>query len=87
MSRIGVQPVKIEDGVTVSFDEKAGVVTVSGSNGELKMDVPKKVRIEIKDGEAIVSRSAEDKSTRAMHGFIRASIFLNSTKTGHQVLG
>ena len=40
MSRIGIKPIKIEDGVTVEVSDKT--VVVKGQNGELSKQIPRK---------------------------------------------
>jgi large subunit ribosomal protein L6 len=72
MSRIGIQPVKIEEGVEVSVAGQ--IVTIKGSLGELKIDLPEKLKAEVKEGEVLVTRSAEDKQTRSSHGTFRSHI-------------
>jgi len=69
MSRIGNQPIKIEEGVTVDIDNKK--VTVKGSKGELNFELPFQLSAEIKDGEIIVSRSNEEKQSKSIHGTYR----------------
>jgi len=66
MSRIGIQPVAIPDGVEVTFD--AGILTVKGPKGELKREILDVVTIEVKDGEVILAPKDETKHARAMWG-------------------
>jgi len=72
VSRIGKQPVKIEEGVEVRVEGKK--VTAKGPLGEFSVDLPYVLEAEIKDGEVIVTRKNEEKSTRSMHGTFRALI-------------
>ncbi|MDP4009829.1 MAG: 50S ribosomal protein L6 [Candidatus Shapirobacteria bacterium] len=72
MSRIGRQLINIPVGVTVAVD--SNIVNVSGPKGNLKLKLPVKINVEVKDGQVIVSRVSEDKKTRANHGTIRAHI-------------
>ena len=48
MSRIGFKPVVLPEGVTANFAD--GVITVKGSKGELSVNVPALVSVEVKDG-------------------------------------
>ena len=70
MSRIGKEPVKVESGVTVSVD--GSVVKAKGPKGELSWTLPAGISCEVKDGVATVSRSADDRRTKAFHGLSRA---------------
>lgn len=73
MSRVGKAPIAIVDGVTV--DVKDGVVTVKGKKGELSQEIKSEnISVSIEDGEVVVSRSAEDKQTKSLHGLYRALI-------------
>ena len=69
MSRIGNQPIKIEEGVTVDIDNKR--VSIKGPKGELNIELPFELSAEIKDNELIVTRSNEEKPTKSIHGTYR----------------
>ncbi len=71
MSRIGRQPVKIPNGVTITQDGN-GEITVKGSKGELKMTPHELVKVEIKDNEVVVTRANDDRFARSLHGLTRA---------------
>jgi len=73
MSRIGNNPVAIPEGVTV--DIKDNVVTVKGKLGELTQNYDT-VKINIKDGNVMVTRSSDSKNQKAKHGLYR-SLMLN----------
>jgi len=49
MSRIGLKPIKIEEGVTVLINDSE--VTVTGPKGEIKVSLPADVAAEIKENE------------------------------------
>ena len=72
MSRIGRKPIEIKDGVTV--EEKAGVVTVSGSKGTLEYRLPDCVRMSQDEKTLTVECDAgrSDKRERALFGTARA---------------
>ncbi|GHV85951.1 50S ribosomal protein L6 [Spirochaetia bacterium] len=78
MSRIGKIPVKIPQGVKVSFQNE--VITVEGPKGKLTQKYHPVIRFEPSDGEIIVSRANEEKQTRAFHGLYRN--LLNNMVTG-----
>jgi large subunit ribosomal protein L6 len=72
MSRIGRKPIEVPAGVIVSLDP--GRVTVSGPKGELRQDVPARMKIEQEDGSIIVTRPTERGDDRALHGLTRTLI-------------
>ena len=73
MSRIGKQPVKIPNGVTITVG-KDNVVTVKGPKGELKQAIDRDIKVEVKDGEVIFERPTDQIRHRALHGLYRALI-------------
>ena len=77
MSRIGRQLITIPENVTVAVT--GNTVKVTGPKGELLMDFPARITVEIADGKVTVKRNGEDKMTRSQHGAIRAHI-LNMVK-------
>jgi large subunit ribosomal protein L6 len=72
MSRVGKHPVQIKDGVTVDFAN--GIIKVKGKLGELSYTPSDLVKVEVKDGEVVVSPVDDSKSARAMWGTTRANI-------------
>ena len=73
MSRIGKLPVTIPAGVEVKIADD-NLVTVKGPKGELQEKVSKIVKVEVNDGVLTVTRSADDKDSRAAHGLYRTLI-------------
>src|ERR671923_673201 len=72
MSRIGKSPIELPAGVSVSLSP--GRVMVNGPLGELSQRVPRRVSIEQKDGELVVSRPTERGEDRALHGLTRSLV-------------
>ncbi|MEG1673950.1 MAG: 50S ribosomal protein L6 [Bacteroidales bacterium] len=72
MSRIGKLPVAIPSGVTVTVE--GNEVKVKGPKGELSQVVNPDIKVEVVDGQVIVSRPSDDKEHRALHGLYRALI-------------
>lgn len=70
MSRIGRMPVAIPAGVTVSVDD--GRVTVKGPKGTLEQEIDRKITVTVEGTTATLTRSDDDKDTRAKHGLYRA---------------
>ena len=69
MSKLGKLPVVIPAGVTVTVADC--VVTVKGPKGELKQDFSKDIKVEVKDGNVIVTPLNGEKQTGAFHGLYR----------------
>ena len=78
MSRIGKIPVKIPQGVKVSFADE--VMTVEGPKGKLSQKYHPIIGFEEKGGEIVVSRPNEEKQIKAYHGLYRC--LLNNMVTG-----
>ena len=74
MSRIGIQPVAIPDGVEVSVS-KENVVTVKGRLGELQQKIDPAITVGMEDGEVVFKRQSELKHHKALHGLYRALIY------------
>ena len=72
MSRVGLSPIKIADGVTVSMDEKN--LTAKGSKGELVVALSSKVDVAVGDNVVTVSPKSKDKQGRAIWGTVRSNI-------------
>lgn len=84
MSRIGNQPVLIPTTVTVTVADKK--IIVKGPKGELMIDLPEKIKVEIKDQQVIVTRQNDEKESKALHGLIRSLInnMINGVTEGYQ---
>ena len=74
MSRIGILPISIPEGVTVDVD-KENLVTVKGPKGELKQQVDRNVAVKLEDGQVVLSRGGDSREQKAMHGLYRALIY------------
>lgn len=77
MSRIGILPINIPAGVTVSVDKN--IVTVKGKEGELSQSFADGIEVEVKDAVVSVSRKGETKDLKSQHGLIR-SLLQNMVK-------
>jgi len=78
VSRIGRQPIPIPDKVQVEIEGSR--VTVKGPKGELCRDCHPDMRIELEDGNLVVSRPTDQRQHRALHGLTRA--LLNNMVVG-----
>jgi large subunit ribosomal protein L6 len=72
MSRIGNKPIEIPAGVSVSLSP--GRVMVNGPLGELSQAVPRRMKVDQKDGEIVVTRPTERGDDRALHGLTRTLV-------------
>ncbi|MFW6238178.1 MAG: 50S ribosomal protein L6 [Halanaerobiales bacterium] len=73
MSRLGEFPVDIPEDVDINIGED-NTVTVSGPRGELSNSFDERLEINIKDGQVIIERYANDKEARSHHGLARSLI-------------
>jgi len=73
MSRIGKKPIEIPGGVTITVG-KDNVVTVKGPKGELKENIDRDIKVEVKDNSVEFSRPTDQIRHRAMHGLYRSLI-------------
>ncbi|SIO11748.1 50S ribosomal protein L6 [Chitinophaga niabensis] len=73
MSRIGRSPIKLASGVTVTVSP-ANEITVKGPKGELKKEMDRDIKLEVKDGEILISRPTDQIRHRALHGLYRALV-------------
>jgi large subunit ribosomal protein L6 len=69
MSRIGKIPVKVPQGVKVSFANN--LMTVEGPKGKLTQSYHPIITFEDKGSEIIVSRPNDEKQTKSYHGLYR----------------
>lgn len=72
MSRIGKLPIDVPAGVDVEI--KGRTVNIKGPKGEMAHTFPPVVDVALEDGQINVTRLAEEKFHRAMHGTARALI-------------
>lgn len=72
MSKIGKQPVKLPEGVSAKIEE--GAIAVSGPKGSLSRKFPKRITLELKDGNILVSVAGKSKRSMALWGTTRALI-------------
>ncbi len=72
MSRIGKKPIAVPQGVKV--ENKDGVVHVEGAKGTLTYALSPRIQVVSKDGVVTVTRVADTKLDRSLHGLTRALI-------------
>lgn len=78
MSRVGLKPITIPDGVDVS---QSGVeVSVKGPKGTLNLTLPAGITLKQEQAVLSLSRASDDRRLRSIHGLTRA--LLQNTVTG-----
>ena len=70
MSRIGLKPIEIPQGVEVKLD--GNTATVKGPKGELTRGLPQDIKINIQENEITFERPSDHKEHRALHGTTRS---------------
>ena len=70
MSRVGLMPIPVPQGVRVNI--KGNEVTVEGSKGKLVRSFHPDMSITLKDGNLMVARPTDNRNHRALHGLTRS---------------
>jgi large subunit ribosomal protein L6 len=71
MSRIGKKPVPVGKAKVAISGQ---VVNVEGPKGKLSYTVPGQIKVEVKDGQVVVTRPNDERTNKALHGLTRALI-------------
>lgn len=72
MSRVGLRPIEIPEGVEVSLEP--GSVTVKGPKGTLNQAIHRDIRIARDDSVLRVERPSDERTHRALHGLTRSLV-------------
>lgn len=72
MSRIGKAPIAVPSGVDVTVSGRT--VSVKGPKGALSREIPGEIVVSVADGVVTVSRPADDRTNRALHGLVRTLV-------------
>jgi len=72
MSRIGKSPIQVPSGVEVTISGRT--VSVKGPKGSLSRDIPGEIVVTKEEGTILVTRPAEDRTNRSLHGLTRTLI-------------
>ena len=78
MSRIGKKPIELPAGVRIA--QEAGVVKVSGPNGQLSAVLPPGIEFSLENTTVVIKRLADDRMGRSSHGLARTLV--NNMVTG-----
>lgn len=72
MSKVGNNPIQLENGVDVLLNEN--ILRVTGLKGDLSIPLPREITVEQKDNVIYVKRNNETKHAKALHGLTRTLI-------------
>ena len=72
MSRIGNKPITVPAGVEVKIEGQH--ISVKGPKGTLERDVNPEISMKLEGTELTVTRSAEDRRSKSLHGLTRTLI-------------
>ena len=73
MSRIGLKPIELPEGVEVNFS--GNTVTVKGPKGELSSELSDKIEVKMDGNTITFSRPDNDKENRSLHGTTRSVVW------------
>ena len=73
MSRIGILPIQLPEGVTVTMNNN--VLIVKGPLGELSQEVDKDIKVKIEGNQMVLERPTDQKRHKALHGLYRSLAF------------
>jgi large subunit ribosomal protein L6 len=84
MSRIGLKPITVPKGVSVSQENE--VVTVKGPKGELHQKVARELEVSIDEATVSVARPDNHRRNRSQHGLARTLIanMVKGVSEGHE---
>ena len=73
MSRIGILPIAVPEGVSIDIDGN-NLVTVKGPKGELSQQVDKAIKLKVENNKIVLERPDEEIRSKAMHGLYRSLV-------------
>lgn len=73
MSRIGILPIQLPEGVTVTMNKN--VIVVKGPLGELSQEIDKDIKVKIEENHVVLERPTDQKRHKAMHGLYRSLVY------------
>ncbi|MCD4834980.1 MAG: 50S ribosomal protein L6 [Bacteroidales bacterium] len=73
MSRIGILPIDLPSGVTVTVSE-TNEVKVKGPKGEISQQVDPDIKVGVKENKVIVERPSDEKRYKSLHGLYRSLV-------------
>jgi len=84
MSRIGLNPIEIPEGVEVKLNDQT--VVVKGPKGELTKTMHEDIVVEVEDNVVVVKRPDDLKEHRALHGTTRSLVgnMIEGVRNGYE---
>ncbi len=84
MSRIGKIPVNVPKEAKVTLDN--GMIHMKGPKGEMSLKIPEGINVALEDSQLKVTKSVDNKQSRANHGTIRALLvnMVTGVTKGHK---
>jgi len=73
MSRIGILPIALPEGVSINVDDN-NLVSVKGPKGELSQQVDTAIKIKVENQEIVLERPDDEIRSKAMHGLYRSLV-------------
>lgn len=73
MSRIGILPIAVPEGVSIDIDGN-NLVTIKGPKGELSQQVDKAIKLKVENNEIVLERPDDEIRSKAMHGLYRSLV-------------
>ena len=73
MSRIGILPIDLPSGVTVTVSE-TNLVTLKVPKGEISQQVDPEIKVEIKENQVTIERPTDEKRHKSLHGLYRSLV-------------
>ncbi|MGV3617239.1 MAG: 50S ribosomal protein L6 [Fimbriimonas sp.] len=85
MSRIGIRPIPVPAGVTVSVDEATNEVTVKGPKGELRQPISRLLTLKQEGDTVQLERPNNLREARSQHGLARTLVanMVDGVTKGH----
>ena len=78
MSRVGLAPIALKDGVETNINGQT--VEVKGPKGTMTVEIPEPITASVEDNELRVARPSDHRKHRALHGLSRS--LLNNAVVG-----
>src|SRR5690625_7650428 len=72
MSRIGLKPIEIPEGVEIKINDNH--VIVKGPKGELSKEIHENIEVVLEDNQVVLKRENDLKENRSLHGTSRSLI-------------
>lgn len=72
MSKIGQKPIEVP--ATVSLTVDGNKIAIKGSQGEMAIVLPKKIKLVKQENNFLVERNGDEKKTKSIHGLYRQLI-------------